>query len=88
MGVTDQIRRYADEEDFAEAARIAFEATDGARPAPAVMNAMYHLTAKLRSRCLDLAAKRRDSGPDFEALESLLYKLNAVTGEDMYGRIV
>ncbi|WP_038483812.1 hypothetical protein [Collimonas arenae] len=53
-----------------------------------VLDALYVLTAKLRSECIYLACKKMDCGLDYQLLETVLRKTNALTGEDMYGRFV
>ncbi|KPH92155.1 hypothetical protein AMS57_01090 [Pseudoalteromonas undina] len=49
------------------------------------IDALCLLTDKLRSMCMDLAAKKRDSGSNYRSLEDLLLKANELTNQDMYG---
>lgn len=51
-----------------------------------VIPALRVLTAQLRSKCMDLAARKMDVGSEYKALENLLREANKLTGEDMYGR--
>ncbi len=37
---------------------------------------------------MDLAAKKKDVGPDYESMENLIREANELTGEDMYGRFI
>lgn len=37
---------------------------------------------------MDLAARKMDYGPDYDALENLLREANKLTGQDMYGRTI
>lgn len=53
-----------------------------------IIAALCELTARLRSGCMGLAAKKNDLGPDYEVLENLLRKANELTGQDMYGSFV
>lgn len=53
----------------------------------AIMNAMFALTAQLREQCIGLAVLKMDAGASYLAKEALLRRINALTGEDMYGRI-
>ena len=50
-----------------------------------VIDSLCLLTDKLRSMCMDLAAKKRDTGSNYRTLEDLLIKTNELTNQDMYG---
>ncbi len=52
------------------------------------IKAMYELSAKLRSECMGLAARKMDSGAPYFSTEALLRKVNEQTGEDMYGNFI
>ncbi|MGF6408576.1 hypothetical protein [Paraburkholderia tuberum] len=51
-----------------------------------VIAALRDLTTQLRSNCMDLAARKMDVGPEYDALEKLLREANRLIGEDLYGR--
>jgi len=53
---------------------------------PGVLAALRELTAVLRSKCLDMAAKKQDCTTAYLQLEDLLSQTNGLTGQDMYGR--
>lgn len=86
MELANKIRQHVDDGDYAEAARLSLKTASTGRPEAPVMDAIFYLTATLRSLCIDLACKHCDVDPNYEALEALLREVNAVTGEDMYGR--
>jgi hypothetical protein len=77
---------------YAAAYRDAYSMGRAALDKPAhdheVIAALRELTARLRSNCMDLAARKMDVSPEYDALEQLLKEANELTGEDMYGRIV
>jgi hypothetical protein len=50
------------------------------------IDALCLLTDKLRSMCMGLAAKKRDTGPNYRSLEDFLIKASELTNQDMYGR--
>ncbi|GLQ52342.1 hypothetical protein ACFFJT_01305 [Dyella flava] len=88
MGVVEQINRCIDAGSYAEAFRLASVAMAESGGDPRIMESMLHLTANLRSICMYMACKRMDGGAKYLALEALLREASAVTGQDMYGRIV
>jgi hypothetical protein len=88
MNKADQIRHYVDAQDYATAVRLSIEVAKDGQPDGPTMEAARYLTAALRSKCMGLAARKMDFGPEYETLERLLREANAVTGQDMYGRTV
>lgn len=71
---------------YAEALRLGKLALGSSSNEDAVLNELYELTAKLRNECIDLASKKRDCGPKYQELESILRDSNTLTDQDMYGR--
>ena len=87
MEIAEAIRQHVDSGSYSDALQLGLKAlADGDRD-PQVMKSMLHLTATLRSTCMDLAFRKRDSSDTYLSLEALLRRANGVTGEDMYGRI-
>jgi hypothetical protein len=85
--IAQAIRQYVDSGSYSDALQLGLKAlADGDRD-PQVMNSMLLLTATLRSTCMDLASRKRDCSDTYLSLEALLRRANAVTGEDMYGRV-
>ena len=52
----------------------------------AVIGALKEVTAVLRQRCMDLASnKATEFSPELKEKETLLRRINQLTGEGMYG---
>ncbi|MBP0582012.1 hypothetical protein J8I29_21970 [Labrys sp. LIt4] len=88
MMLADQIRGLVERGEYERALDLGIAASLNDRLEPDALQALYGMTAKLRSECIDLASKKADVGPVYQALEAMLLKANELTGEDMYGRRV
>ncbi|MBN8924400.1 MAG: hypothetical protein J0I96_15095 [Rhodanobacter sp.] len=86
--IAESIRIKVDAGAYEEALRLSNEAKLKGEFDGAALGALLTLTATLRSRCMDLAAKKKDVGPDYESMENLIREANELTGEDMYGRFI
>jgi hypothetical protein len=84
----EQITAFTVSGDYESAYRVGREALSGGVQDTAVLSALYALTAKLRSECMDMAVRKADVGDGYFSKENLLRAVNALTGEDMYGRIL
>jgi hypothetical protein len=87
-GTAEHIRAMVEAGVYDEAYRLGKEAIDAKAPNGDIIAALLGLTAKLRSNCMDLAAKKQDVGPRYRSMEDLLREANKLTGEDMYGRFL
>ena len=87
MEIAEAIRQHVDSGSYSDALQLGLKALAAGDRDPQVVNSMLLLTATLRSTCMDLASRKQDSGDTYRSLEALLRRANAVTGEDMYGRI-
>lgn len=84
----DRIREKVNAAAYDEAYSIGRMALEDSPRDDEVIAALCVLTAQLRSTCMDLAARKMDYGPDYDALENLLREANKLTGQDMYGRTI
>jgi hypothetical protein len=50
-----------------------------------IVTALCELTARLRSDCMGLAARKMDCGAQYDVLENLLRKTSEFTGQNIYG---
>jgi hypothetical protein len=86
MTLAEQIRGSIESGEYERALNLAKAASLDDRLGPEALQALFGMTAKLRSKCMDLASRKADAGPAYQALEATLIKANELTGEDMYGR--
>ncbi|MBR2816983.1 MAG: hypothetical protein IKE60_20170 [Reyranella sp.] len=86
VALAEQIRGSIESGEYERALDLAKAASLENRLGPEALRALFEMTAKLRSKCMDLASWKQDTGPVYQALEATLIKANELTGEDMYGR--
>jgi hypothetical protein len=85
--IADQILASAYDKDYDRACAIGLEAVSGpASGSKEVFAALLELTSRLRSECMDRALQKDDHSDEYHRLESLLRKLNELTGQDIYGK--
>lgn len=83
----DQLATHVRNGEYEKAYRLGAEMMSSESENLTIVSILYELTAKLRSECMDLAARKADSGEPYISKENLLRKISLLTGEDMYGRI-
>ncbi|QEN84973.1 hypothetical protein FZC33_01495 [Labrys sp. KNU-23] len=83
--MADEMRGLIERGEYERVLELGKAAVLENRLGPDVVQALYGMTAKLRSKCMDLATKKADSGPVYQGLEAILITANELTGEDMYG---
>ncbi|MER2177126.1 MAG: hypothetical protein ABS955_05430 [Stenotrophomonas maltophilia] len=81
-----RIRTHVQSGDHAQAYAVGKAALRDMPDNPAVLSALFELTATLRSECMDMASRRMDASTSYAATEALLREVNELTGQDMYGR--
>lgn len=75
--------------DYELAYRIGSDALSEAQNERAqILRALCKLSARLRSVCMELAVQKKDFGKGYVELDALLRKVNLLTGQDMYGRVI
>lgn len=83
--ISDRIREKVDAAEYEEAYFIGRAALEECASDVEVIAALSDLTERLRSKCMGLAAQKKDCGPEYHALESLLIEASKLTGQDIYG---
>ncbi|MFT4163487.1 hypothetical protein [Shinella sp.] len=86
MTLAEQMNDLIQAGDYRRVVDLGIAASLTGRLEPEAFQALLRMTARLRSACIDLALRKADSGPEYEALEAILIEANKLTGEDMYGR--
>jgi hypothetical protein len=71
-GTAERIRAMVEVGAYDEAYRLWKEAIDAKARNDDIIAALLDLTAKLRSDCMDLAAKKQDVGTKYRSMEDLL----------------
>lgn len=83
--LSDRILKNVRAGAYEDAYRVGNEVLSKSREDADVMAAMLELSAHLRSECMSLAIQKMDCSQQYVSLESLLRKVNELTGQDMYG---
>ncbi|CAG9181314.1 hypothetical protein LMG23992_04474 [Cupriavidus laharis] len=84
--IADAIRKNIDSSAYEKAYLIGHDALQKSEEErEEIIAALCELTARLRADCMGMAVKKMDSGATYDSLESLLRKVNELTGQDMYG---
>jgi hypothetical protein len=86
--VSDQILASIHDKDYQHAYSVGLDTlTKQPGVHKEVVTALHALASRLRSECMDRALKKNDHSDEYFELESLLRKVNALTGEGMYGKL-
>lgn len=86
MTESEEIKRLIDAGHFADAYERLASALGHAPNSEELMAASRVLSARIRSKCIDLACNRAtDGSPQAVELEALLRKVITINGEGLYG---
>ncbi len=85
--LAQEISSLVSTENYDAAYSLGKESLEARPESEEILQALYALTAKLRSEAMDHAGKKANYS-SISSYEVLLKKVNELTGEDMYGNFM
>jgi len=83
--VAQQIQEHIRVGEYRQACLLGKDSLPEKGQTSAIFSALLELTSKLRSECMDMAARKADCGREYLAMEQLLREASALTNQDLYG---